>query len=76
MTITAIRQRLISYLEDADENKVKAIYTLVEEDIENADVVLSHEQLSILDQERELFIKDESKALSMTEALQFIRTGN
>ena len=34
MTITAIRQKLISYLNDADAEKVKALYKLLENDME------------------------------------------
>lgn len=33
MTTTAIREKLVSYLLIADEKKVKAIYTMVEDDI-------------------------------------------
>ena len=33
MTTTAIREKLVSYLRIADEKKVKAIYTMVEDDI-------------------------------------------
>jgi hypothetical protein len=34
MTITAIRNRLMSYLADADDNKIKAVYKLLEKEIE------------------------------------------
>ena len=34
MTAVAIRKKLVSYLQIADEKKVKAIYALLEEDIE------------------------------------------
>ena len=34
MTSTAIRQRLITFLSDAEDNKIKAIYTLLEQEIE------------------------------------------
>ena len=33
MTTTAIRQKLVSYLKVADEKKIKAIYTMVEDEI-------------------------------------------
>ncbi len=35
MTSTAIRQRLHNYLEIADEKKIKAIYTMIEDDVED-----------------------------------------
>ena len=34
MTAVAIRKKLVSYMQVADEKKVKAIYALLEEDIE------------------------------------------
>ncbi len=34
MTVSAIRKKLINYLETANEKKVKAVYALLEEDIE------------------------------------------
>ncbi|MBS1512398.1 MAG: hypothetical protein JST86_16235 [Bacteroidetes bacterium] len=34
MTAVAIRKKLVNYLQVADEKKVKAIYALLEEDIE------------------------------------------
>jgi hypothetical protein len=35
MTITAIREKLQDYIKTADDKKIKAIFTLVESDIEN-----------------------------------------
>lgn len=37
MTAVAIRKKLLSYLEVAEEKKVKAVYALLEDDIEQAD---------------------------------------
>ncbi len=34
MTSIAIRKKLVSYMQEADEKKVKAIYALLEDDIE------------------------------------------
>lgn len=36
MTTTAIRQKLANYLKVADEKKIKAIYTMVEDEINTA----------------------------------------
>lgn len=37
MTITAIRKKLVDYLQTADEKKVKAIFTMVEDDINTSE---------------------------------------
>ena len=37
MTTTAIRKKLANYLKVADEKKIKAIYTIVEDDISTAE---------------------------------------
>lgn len=36
MTTTAIREKLVNYLQVADEKKLKAIYTMVEDEINTA----------------------------------------
>jgi hypothetical protein len=57
MTITAIRHRLISYLTNADDSKVKAVFTLLEKQIaEKQHFILSDKQLQILDMKRELHL--------------------
>jgi hypothetical protein len=35
MATLTIRQKLMTYLADADDSKIKAIYTLLERDIQN-----------------------------------------
>ena len=74
MTITAIRHRLISYLADADYNKVKAVYTLLEKEIDDKQLfVLSDEQLQILDRERKLHLSGQSKSYTRNEARQILK---
>ncbi|HZX58968.1 MAG TPA: hypothetical protein VFE54_09585, partial [Mucilaginibacter sp.] len=66
--------RLISYLAEADDNKVKAIYTLLENDIDQKErFVLSDEQLEILNREHELHISGKSRSYSWAEAEQIIK---
>ena len=75
MTITAIRNRLISYLADADDNKIKAVYTLLEKDIDEKELfVLSEEQLQILEKERELHLSGQSKSYNRNEARQIVKS--
>ena len=67
MTITTIRKKLIDYLADADADKVKAIYTLLEKEI-GEQYVLTDEQFDILERERALHLTGLSKSYSREEA--------
>jgi hypothetical protein len=74
MTTLTMRQKLMSYLADAEESKVKAIYTLLERDIDEGDAfLLSDEQLDILEQEEELHLTGKTKSYTREEAIQIIR---
>ena len=75
MTIATIRQRLITYLQDAEDSTVKAVYTLLEKDIADGSFTLSEEQLQILEKERALYLSGETKSYTKLEAITFIRTG-
>lgn len=62
------------YLADADDNKLKALYTILEDNIEETNsFVLTKEHLKILNEERELHISGKSKSYSLEEATQIIR---
>ncbi|MGZ3874173.1 MAG: hypothetical protein ACXVJD_14720 [Mucilaginibacter sp.] len=74
MTTSAIRQKLITYLADADDSKVKAIYTLLEREIGDSDSFqLTDEQLKILDKEREMHLTGQTKSYTRQEAIQLIK---
>jgi len=74
MTTSTIRKKLIIYLADADETKVKALYMLLESEIESGDTfVLTEEQLKILENERHLHLSGQSKSYSREEAHQIIK---
>jgi len=74
MTSTAIRQRLITYLSDAEDSKIKAIYTLLENEIENEkSFCLTQEHLEILDKERELHLGGATKSYSSQDASDIIK---
>jgi hypothetical protein len=74
MTTLTIRQKLMTYLADADDSKVKAIYTLLEREIREDDIfILSDEQLQILDEEHEMHVTGQSKSYSREEANQMIK---
>jgi len=73
MTTSTIRKKLIDYLADADDGKIKAIYTLLEKDIQEEDsFILTDAQLQILEKEREMHLSGESKSYTRDEARQII----
>jgi len=64
----------MTYLADADDSKVKALYTLLEKELQEEDTfVLTDEQLQILDKEREMHINGQTKSYSREEANQIIK---
>jgi len=74
MTTTAIRKKLITYLADADDKKVKAIYTLFEDEINHEGVFkLSDAHLKILDERRAKHLSGKSKSYSVQEVHDSIR---
>jgi hypothetical protein len=74
MTTLAIRKKLITYLADAEDSKVKALYTLLESEIDESNAfALTKEQIQILDIERDLHISGRSKSYSREEASQIIK---
>ncbi len=61
MTIASIRKKLISFIEEADEKKVKGLYMLVEDEIVNSkQFTITAEQLQILEEERENYLMGKS----------------
>jgi hypothetical protein len=74
MTTIAIRQKLMTYLADADDSKVKALYALLENEIREEDTfVLTDEQMQILDKEREMHLSGQTKSYTRHEASQIIK---
>lgn len=75
MPTSVIRQKLLNYLADADEEKIEAIYTLLEREIEEGQLLpLSPEQIKILEEERQNHIRGVSKSYSREEAQRIIRS--
>ena len=74
MTTTAIRKKLITYIADADDKKVKGLYMLVEDEIsKKTKFSLSAAQIKMLDAEKEKHINGKSKSYSWPEAKDIIR---
>lgn len=74
MTTTAIRKKLMAYIADADDNKVKGLYRLIESDISHVEKFeLNDEHLKILEQDREAHIMGKTKSYNREDAKQIIR---
>ncbi len=73
MTPTLIRKKLISYLENADEKKVKAIYTIFEDDINDENsFTLSEKQVKFLDNEKQNHLSSKSKSYTWEDAKKLL----
>lgn len=74
MTTTTIRKKLMTYIADADDKKVKGLYMLVEDGLSNnKKFKLSDGHIKFLNEEREKHIKGKSKSYMWEEAKQIIR---
>ena len=74
MTTAAIRKKLMTYIADADDRKVKAIFTLVENEIKQEEVFkLSDEQMMIVEEERAKYVSGKEKAIPWRKSLEKIR---
>jgi hypothetical protein len=74
METSTAREKLMTYLADADENKINALYTLLEKDIEEEHTYqLTDEQYLILKEERAMYLRGEGKSYTQEEAIQIIK---
>jgi putative addiction module component (TIGR02574 family) len=72
MTNIQLRQKLHHFIDNAEEKKLKAIYTMVESDIEQKSL-LSDEQKSELDRRLEEYMQGKGKSYSLKSAMSRIR---
>ena len=68
MTTDIIRQQLHSYLEIADDKKVKAFYTLMKQDIEESGVEYTPKLKAELDSDYAAYKKGQTKMVSSAES--------
>jgi hypothetical protein len=69
-TPSTIRERLHQYIEVADEQKLQAIYTLLEDEINWS---YTSEEIEMFHQRRENHLKGTSKSFTPDESLEAIR---
>lgn len=73
MDTAAIRQKLHSYLEVANDKKIKAIYTMVEEAIEGAGVEYTDEFKTELDRRQAAYKNGNEKPVTAAESKKRIQ---
>jgi hypothetical protein len=66
MTTVALRQKLHQFIDSIEEKKIKAIYTLFENEIEQSEVVYTDEFKAELDK-RVAYYRNGGKMISSTE---------
>jgi len=64
LTTASLRKKLKSFIETANDKKIKGLCLLVEEEIENSSYLLSDEQMTLVEEERALHVKGLSKSYS------------
>ena len=73
MTTAAIRQKLHSYLEVANDKKIKAIYTMVEDAIEDAGIEYTDEFKAELDRRQAAYKNGSEKPVTANESKKRIQ---
>lgn len=69
-----IRQKVLSYLADADAKKIKAVYTLLEDDIEKKPLFLfSKKEMARLEKDRLEHENGQSPTYSWDEVKEYAR---
>jgi len=70
MTTKAIRQKLVDYLQVADDKKIKAIYTMVEDEINTTENEWDESYIEELDKRSRSFADGSAKTYSWEETKQ------
>jgi len=75
MTYTRVKEKLHSYIENADQKKVKAIYALLESEIEDDEerFVYDEATLRMLEQRSEDTFSGKVKSYTLEESLEDIK---
>ncbi len=73
MTLAVVKERLHDYIEQADEKKVQAIYTLIEKEIDENNPVYNKETISYFEQLREKFIDSKHPGFTIEESMENIK---
>ena len=72
MTSAAIRQQLHQYIDITDDNKIAALYVLLQSDID-PQYSYSAEEMNMLHERAELYMKGSGKTYTVEESHKMIR---
>ncbi len=73
MTLALVKERLHDYIEQADEKKVHAIYTLIENEIGETNTVYDKGTISYFEQLREKFIDSKHPGYTIEQSMENIK---
>ena len=73
MVYTMVKEKLHKYIEHADQKKIEAIYTLLEEDIEYDSFIYDENTLQMLEKRSEDAFTGKSKTYTVEESMENIR---
>lgn len=72
METSAIRNKLHEYIDTADESKLQAIYTILEDSMED-NYTFNEDEIAILHERRNNHLSGISKSYTVEKSLQMIR---
>lgn len=73
MTTLTMREKLITYMADAKDSKINALYTLLENEIDEDAFAMTGEHYQILMEERAMYLKGEGKSYTPEECIEIAK---
>jgi len=73
MTFTVLKEKLHDYIDHADQKKLTAIYTLVEDEIIEPRHTYDEETLNMLEERREEYQKGNIKGYTVEESMEHVK---
>ena len=73
MTYTAVKEKLHNYIENADQKKIKAIYALLENEMQQATFIYDEVTLSALEKRSDEAFAGRSKTMTVKQSMDKIK---